>query len=236
MSAAPEKTAPSTLTRVAVVEDNAGLRRSLQRLLSHAPGLTCIGAWAEAEAALAGIPALKPDVVLMDIHLPRMSGIECTAQLKERCPGIEIVMVTVYEDTETVFRALKAGACGYLLKRDSSAEIIDAIAEVRTGGAPMTCEIARKVVRAFQVPPPPGAATAVLSSRELEILELISQGFVNKEIADRLSISYQTVKVHNKHIYEKLHVRSRAEALLKYVADKGSFTAASPQTPATGSD
>ena len=211
----------SAVISVAVVEDNPGLRRSLQRLLAHAPGMKCVGAWESAELALVQLPALMPEVVLIDINLPGASGIEATARVKALSPNTQVVMVTVYEDTDSIFRALKAGACGYLLKRASSNEIIEAIRDVRTGGSPMTSEIARKVVRAFQGPPPEHAASAVLSAREREILEMLSQGFVNKEIADKLSISYQTVKVHMKHIYEKLHVRSRTEALIKFIADKG---------------
>jgi DNA-binding NarL/FixJ family response regulator len=206
---------------VAVVEDNAGLRRSLERLLCRAPGLRCVGTWADGETALAQVAALQPDVVLMDINLPGMSGIECTAALTRACPRSQVIMVTVYEDTENIFRALQAGACGYLLKRAPSAEILEAIAEVRQGGAPMTGEIARRVVEAFRMPAPPDAGTVVLSSREQELLALLSKGFSNKEIADKLGIAYQTVKVHLKHIYEKLHVRSRTEALLKFMGERG---------------
>jgi DNA-binding NarL/FixJ family response regulator len=225
-SVAPGSTALAGLTAgsgeaitVAVVEDNAGLRRSLERLLRCAPGLRCVGAWADGETALAQVAALQPDVVLMDINLPGMSGIECTAALKRLCPRSHVIMVTVYEDTESIFRALQAGACGYLLKRAPSAEILEAIAEVRHGGAPMTGEIARRVVEAFQMPASADAATVVLSSREHELLALLSKGFSNKEIADKLDIAYQTVKVHLKHIYEKLHVRSRTEALLKFMGE-----------------
>jgi len=153
--------------------------------------------------------------------MPGMSGIECTARLRELCPATQVIMVTVYEDAENVFSALQAGACGYLLKRSTSAEILDAINEVRCGGAPMTSEIARKVVHAFQKPTAHSGQKVELSQRENEILALLSQGFANKEIADKLSISYQTVKVHVKHIYEKLHVRSRSEALMKFVSDQG---------------
>ena len=213
--------APGGQIGVAVVEDNPGLRRSLTRLISHAPGMRCVGAWPEGKSALIEMPALKPDVVLMDINMPGLNGIECTAQFKQLCPASQVIMVTVYEDADSVFRALQAGACGYLLKRSSSAEILDAISEVRSGGAPMTSEIARKVVHAFQKPAAPAGAKVELSQREQEILELLSQGFANKEIADKLNISYQTVKVHVKHIYEKLHVRSRSEALMKFISDQG---------------
>ena len=205
---------------VAVVEDNPGLRRSLTRIINHATGMRCLAAYADGKMALTQLPALKPDVVLMDINMPVMNGIECTERLKLVLPETQVIMVTVYEDAESVFRALQAGACGYLLKRSSSGEIVDAINEVRGGGAPMTSEIARKVVLSFQKPPAQPGSKVELSQREKEILELLSQGFANKEIADKLAISYQTVKVHVKHIYEKLHVRSRSEALMKYVSDK----------------
>jgi DNA-binding NarL/FixJ family response regulator len=220
----PVESAPAPVINgqvgVAVVEDNPGLRRSLTRIISHATGMRCLGAYADGKTALTQLPALKPDVVLMDINMPGMNGIECTERLKLSLPETQVIMVTVYEDAESVFRALQAGACGYLLKRASSDEIIDAINEVRGGGAPMTSEIARKVVHAFQKPPAQSGAKVELSHREKEILELLSQGFANKEIADKLNISYQTVKVHVKHIYEKLHVRSRSEALMLYVSDK----------------
>lgn len=208
------------ILRVGIVEDNAGLRRGFMRLVNHAPGMACAGAWAEAESALAQLPALQADVVLMDIHLPAMSGIECTARLKQLCPQTQVIMVTVYEDADSIFRALQAGACGYMLKRASAEQILDAIHEVRNGGAPMTSGIARKVVQAFQKTPATAGETTGLSERETQILELCAQGFVNKEIADRLNISYWTVKNHVKHVYEKLHVRSRSEALMKFVAEK----------------
>ena len=206
--------------RVAIVEDNGGLRRSFVRLINNTPGMTCSGSWPEAESAIAQLPGVKPDVVLMDINLPGMSGIECTARLKQICPKVQVIMVTVYEDADSIFRALQSGACGYMLKRASSDEILAAINEVRQGGAPMTSGIARKVVQAFQKAPVASGDTAELSEREVEILDLCAQGFVNKEIADRLNISYWTVKNHVKHIYEKLHVRSRSEALMKFVAEK----------------
>ena len=209
------------MTTVALVEDSVSLRRNLERMLRRARGVRCVCACGTAEAALDEIPRLKPDVVLMDINLPGASGIECTARLKLELPAMQVIMLTVYEDTASIFSALKAGACGYLLKRSSPAEILDALTAVQTGGAPMTSEIARKIVMTFQTPGPSAGEEANLSERELEILELLSQGKVSKEIADLLSISYHTVRVHTKHIYEKLHVRSRAEAVLKFVADKG---------------
>lgn len=213
-------------TSVGIVEDNDGLRRSLLRLISHTPGMCCVGAWAEGQTALAQLPALKPDVVLMDINLPGLSGIECTAQLKVLCPATQVIIVTVYEDNDNIFRALQAGACGYMLKRAFSDNILEAITEVRSGGVPMSSDIARKVIQAFQKTPPPSGPTVELTKREAEILELVAQGLVNKEIGDRLDISYWTVKAHVRHIYEKLHVRTRSEAVVKFMSD--SSLAAAP--------
>lgn len=205
---------------VALVEDSAPMRRNLERMLRRADGVRCVCACGSAEEGLAEIPRQKPDVVLMDINLPGASGIECTTRLKQILPATQVIMLTVYEDSASIFSALKAGACGYLLKRSSPNEILDAITNVCTGGAPMTSEIARKIVTAFQSPSPNPSEKVTLSVREVEILELLSQGQVSKEIADQLSISYHTVRVHLKHIYEKLHVRSRSEALLKFMAEK----------------
>jgi len=218
------------MTRVALIEDNAPMRRNLERMLQRAPGLACVRTCRTGEEALEHVPASKPDVVLMDINLPGISGIECTARLKQALPGVQVIMLTVYEDSESIFSALKAGACGYLLKRSSPSEILDAIENVRTGGAPMTSEIARKVVFAFHAPAPEQGETATLSAREQEILELLSQGRLSKEIADQLQISFHTVRVHLKHIYEKLHVRSRAEAAFKFIND-GRRIAAGPKGP-----
>jgi len=215
------------MTTVALVEDSAPMRRNLERMLRRAPGVRCVCACGTAEEALEQIPRSRPDVVLMDINLPGASGIECTARLKQQMPATQVIMLTVYEDTTSIFSALKAGACGYLLKRSSPGEILDAVTTVRSGGAPMTSEIARKIVMTFQAPAPSSAGTATLSTRELEILELLSQGKVSKEIADQLSISYHTVRVHLKHIYEKLHVRSQTEATVKYMAQKGAPTTGS---------
>jgi len=219
------------MTTVALVEDSAPMRRNLERMLRRAAGVRCVCACGSAEEALEQIPGLKPDVVLMDINLPGASGIECTARLKLQLPAMQVIMLTVYEDTASIFSALKAGACGYLLKRSSPAEILEALTTVQNGGAPMTSEIARKIVMTFQTPAPGTGDAATLSAREQEILDLLSQGKVSKEIADQLSISYHTVRVHTKHIYEKLHVRSRAEAVLKFMADKGGPAAAAPTRP-----
>lgn len=204
-------------TRVAIVEDNATLRQYLADYIGSVPGHKCVGACGSAEEALVVIPPIKPDVVLMDIHLPGESGIVCTARLREKLPGVQVIMLTVYKDTKMIFQALKAGACGYVLKRAEETEILKAIAEVRAGGAPMTSEIARMVVRSFMEMPATPDETAALSSRESEILALLAEGLTNKEIGTRLSISFSTVRTHLMHIYEKLHVRGRTGAAAKYL-------------------
>ena len=204
------------VTKVAVVEDNATYRRFLVDLINGTAGCRCVAACGTAEEGLAKIPAQPPDVVLMDIHLPGASGIVCTARLRDLAPKTQVLMLTVYRDIKMIFLALQAGACGYLLKRTSGQEILDAIAEVRAGGAPMTSEIARLVVRSFQSPLDPPPETAALSPREQEILALLADGLSNKEIAARLTISFFTVRAHLMHIYEKLHVRSRTEAAAKF--------------------
>jgi DNA-binding NarL/FixJ family response regulator len=217
--AAPPSSAAArenAVVRVAVVEDDAGLRRSLERLLNLSPGFRCVLSCGSGEEALERIPRNPPDLVLMDIHLPNRSGIECTALLRQELPQLQIVMLTVYDDPGTLFKALRAGACGYLLKRTRPEQILEGISEALRGGAPMSSEIARQVVAAFQQPAPAGQPGEDLSPREHEILDQLLRGFANKEIAAHLLISVFTVKNHLRHIYEKLHVRSRTEVLLKY--------------------
>ena len=204
------------MTRVAIVEDNQTIRESLAEFVQSDPECRCVCACATAEEALQQIPRLGPEIVLMDIQLPGASGIECTARLKQIMPAVQIIMVTVYEDTERIFKALRAGACGYLLKRCTPAELIAAIREVRQGGAPMSREIARKVITSFQAPVATADEMEGLSPREIEILELLAQGFPNKQIADRLGVNDGTVRWHLRHVYDKLHVRSRTEAALKF--------------------
>jgi len=207
------------MTRVAIVEDNKVIRESLAAYVRTDPEFECIGTCSTAEEALEVLPEKQPEVVLMDIQLPVMSGIECTAELSKRLPGVRILMVTVYGDPERIFQALSAGACGYLLKRCTPEELIDALREVREGGAPMSREIARKVIAHFQQPSPAPQASpevANLSPREREILELLAQGYADKEIADQLGVKHGTVRWHLQHVYEKLHVRSRTEAALKF--------------------
>lgn len=204
------------MTSIAIVEDNPGLGAGLRAVVESLPDCQCAGVWTSAEEALAAIPPLKPAVVLMDIHLPGISGIEATARLKAQMPELLVMMVTVYRDHDKIFEALKAGASGYLLKRSSPAEVRKAILELLEGGAPMSAEIARRVVEAFHRPAAPASEAANLSKRETEILELLAQGHANKEIAFRLSLSVETVRVHLKRIYDKLHVHSRTEAAMKF--------------------
>jgi DNA-binding NarL/FixJ family response regulator len=204
------------MTKIAIVEDNKTIRESLVEFVHADPECQCICVCDSGEEALKAIPAHQPEIVLMDIQLPKMSGIECTAQLKQLMPSVQIIMVTVYEDTERIFKALRAGACGYLLKRCTTEELIAAVQEVRQGGAPMSREIARKVISSFQEPITAAAEVEDLSPREREILELLAQGFPNKEIADRLGLTDGTVRWHLRHVYNKLHVRSRTEAALKF--------------------
>jgi DNA-binding NarL/FixJ family response regulator len=202
---------------ISLVEDNNQLRGTLARLLDGAEGFRCISQYASAEDALAGLPKDKPDVVLMDINLPGMNGVECVRRLKQIAPEIAAVMLTAYEDTENIFNALAAGATGYLLKRAPRAELLDAIREVRRGGSPMTTHIARKVVQSFQKESLAAQTGEALSAREQEVLDHLSQGFLYKEIAEKMGISYETVHTYIRRIYEKLQVRTRTEAVAKFL-------------------
>ncbi len=208
----------STTIRVSMVEDDPGLQESIQKYVNSAPGFRCIGVCANAEAALATIPGNPPDVVLMDIKLPTMSGIECARLLKAAVPSVQILMLTVFEDTELIFNALEAGASGYLLKRFPPPKLLEAIREVYHGGSPMSAPIARKVVESFQRPPTPCKPNSVLSQREREVLESLAKGLTYKQIGHEKSISIDTIRTYVRRIYEKLHVQSRTEAVAKYMA------------------
>jgi len=208
------------VTRIAIVEDNKVIRESLMEFVQADAECECVYVCATAEEALKGIPKYQPEIVLMDIQLPDISGIECTARLKQLMPSVQIIIVTVYEDTERIYKALRAGACGYLLKRCTPEELVSAIHEVRQGGAPMSREIARKVIASFQDPLISAAEVEGLSAREREILELLAAGFPNKQIAARVGLTDGTVRWHLRHVYHKLHVRSRTEATLKFLSTK----------------
>lgn len=201
---------------ISIVEDNEKLRGTLARVLNRADGFRCVSQYPSAEDALKDLPNVKPDVVLMDINLPGMNGVECVRQLKKILPQILVMMLTVYEDTDNIFDALSAGASGYLLKRTTGPELLDAIREVQRGGSPMTTHIARKVVQSFQKNAPTQPAEN-LSEREQQVLDLLSKGLMYKEIADKLQISYETVHTYIRRIYEKLQVRTRTEAVAKFL-------------------
>ena len=202
---------------VSIVEDSDKLRGTLVRALNRAEGIHCVSEYANAEDALKALPQDRPNVVLMDINLPGMNGVECVRHLKPLLPETQIVMLTVYEDTENIFSALKAGATGYMLKRTTQAELLDAIREVHRGGSPMTTHIARKVVQTLQQAPAPSQAAEALSPREQEVLDYLAKGFLYKEIADKLGIGYETVHTYIRRIYEKLQVRTRTEAVAKFL-------------------
>jgi len=202
---------------VSIVEDNDQLRGTLARVLSRAEGFQCRGQYASAEAALEALPKEPPQVVLMDINLPGMNGVECVRRLKQFLPQIQVLMLTVYEDTENIFNALAAGASGYLLKRTPRDELLAAIREVNQGGSPMTTHIARKVVLSFQRAPASVQPAEDLSPREKEVLDCLAHGFLYKEIADKLGISYETVHTYIRRIYEKLQVRTRTEAVALFL-------------------
>jgi len=202
---------------VSIVEDNDQLRGTLARVINRAEGFRCLSQYPDAEAAVEALPRDRPDVVLMDINLPGMNGVECVRRLKQLAPDSLVIMLTVYEDTENIFNALAAGASGYLLKRTPRAELLDAIREVHRGGSPMTTHIARKVVQSFQQTGASSQPTEGLSPREQEVLDCLSKGFLYKEIADKLGIGYETVHTYIRRIYEKLQVRTRTEAVAKFL-------------------
>lgn len=202
---------------VSIVEDDAGVRASLARLIDGTPGFRCVTQHPTGESALQEMPKANPEVVLMDINLPGLSGVECVRRLKPLIPGTQVIMLTVYQNTEHIFKALAAGATGYLLKQTPPAELLDAIRDVRNGGSPMSSHIARKIVQSFQRSKSEASGSENLSPREAEVLDLLAKGYLYKEIAETMKVTYATVHTHIRHIYEKLHVRSRTEAVAKHL-------------------
>jgi DNA-binding NarL/FixJ family response regulator len=202
---------------VSIVDDKKELRQSIATFVNGSPGFCCVSAYSSAEAALKGLPSDKPDVVLMDINLGGMNGIECVERLKAEVPAMQILMLTVYEDTDQIFKALAAGAGGYLLKRSSPTKLLQAIRELHVGGSPMSSSIARKVVASFQKSNQTGEKQTHLSPREEAVLNCLAKGLTYKQIADQLDISIDTIRTYIRRIYEKLHVQSRTEAVAKYL-------------------
>ena len=209
------KMKPVNIT-VSIVDDDAPARGILAEWVRGADGFRCVGVHENAETALAALPQEKPSVVLMDINMPGMSGIECVRRLKPQMMETQFMMLTVYEDPDHIFKALSSGASGYMLKRTPRAELLAAIKDVHAGGSPMSSNIARKIVQSFQRFNTSPTETENLSPREREVLELLARGYLYKEIADSLHISVPTVNTHIRRIYEKLHVRSRSQAVAKF--------------------
>ena len=203
--------------KVALVEDDEGIRSSLSALIRRASNLRLAGDYPDAETALKEIPRKPPDVVLMDINLPGLNGVECVRQLKSTLPEVQFLMLTVYEDSDSLFNSLKAGASGYLLKRTVSAKLLEAIRDVYTGGSPMTPQLARRLVQFFSSPNTGEASVSKLTAGEKEFLDQLARGYAYKEIADRMKISIDTVRSYVRTVYEKLHVHSRTEAVVKYL-------------------
>jgi DNA-binding NarL/FixJ family response regulator len=201
---------------VSIVEDLKDIREHVKHVVEEADGFICLSTYSNAEDAITEIPAMQPDIVLMDINLPGMSGIDCILKIKEKCRSTQFMMFTIYEDSEQVFDSLSAGANGYLLKKTPPGKILVALKELYEGGAPMSTQIARKVVHAFQKPASGNIDSAGLSAREKEVLQFLSKGYLYKEIGNKLNISTGTVRQHIHKIYEKLHVQNRTEALNKF--------------------
>jgi len=217
--------------RIAIVEDDAGLRDTFQQIFGSAPDFRVVGAFADAETAVRQLPPKTPDVVLMDINLPGMSGIECLRRLKETMPKVRVIMVTVYDDNDSLFQSLVAGADGYLLKRASRLRLLDSVREIVAGGAPISPQVARRMVEYFHQlknqdqrgraeTPAITMELQDLTAREQAVLAKLAEGFAPKEVATELGISYDTVRNHTTSIYNKLHVHSRSEAILKYLGRK----------------
>lgn len=206
---------------VSIVDDDAGQRESIAAFLNSASGFKCVNTYVSAQEAIAAIPQEPPQVVLMDINMPRVDGIECTRRLKEVAPEVQILMLTVYEDTDKIFSALAAGASGYLLKRSDPAKLLEAIREVHAGGSPMSGPIARKVVLSFQPGPREDKGSDSLSTRERQVLEFLAKGYAYKQIGGELGVSMDTTRTYIRRIYEKLHVHSRTDAVVRFLGEQG---------------
>jgi DNA-binding NarL/FixJ family response regulator len=218
--AASAGAAPTRPITVSFVEDNRGTRDTLLALLERAPSLKCLASYSTGEAALEGIPGLKPDVALVDINLPGIDGIELITKLKLKVQPLQVLVLTSYEESHLIFNALRAGASGYLLKKMIPTELIPAIELVHSGGAPMSIQIARQVVNYFHAAARTASDVEKLSKREQEVLALLAKGFLYKEISGQLGISVTTVRSHLRQIYEKLHVQTRTEATAKFLGQK----------------
>ena len=217
MNGASSKPGSAPVVRVVIVEDESWLRENLSQEINRGPGLQCVNSYGTAEDALQGIPGDRPDVVIMDVNLPGMDGVECIRRLRVTLPDVRFLMLTVYEESEKIFNSLLAGASGYLLKRTGTAELLEAIRQVADGGSPMSSSIARKVVAYFNELGEKKSDTLALSPREQQVLELLARGASYKAIADELLLSIETIRMNVKHIYAKLHVHSRGEATAKFM-------------------
>lgn len=203
---------------VSIVEDDTKVRESLSRLINSSPGYRCVSEHASGESALQEIPKVRPNVILMDINLTGINGVECARRLKPLLPATQIIMLTVYQNTEHIFNALAAGATGYMLKQTKPDDLLIAVKDVYEGGSPMSSHIARKIVLSFQQNGQREDETQSLSPREAQVIELLAKGYLYKEVADTMGVSYATIHTHIRHIYEKLQVRSRTEAVVKHLS------------------
>jgi DNA-binding NarL/FixJ family response regulator len=202
---------------ISLVEDHPGVRKSLAALLNNVPGFRCLEAFGTGEEAVKKMPLQPPDVALVDINLPKMSGIECVAKLKSALPTLQILILTMYEQTDLIFNSLRAGASGYLLKSAPAADLIQAIEQIHAGSAPMSMQIARKVVQHFQQTKRQSLDAEKLTPREQQVLKLVVQGCLNKEVAERLNISLSAVRAHLHAVYGKLRVQSRTQAVIRFL-------------------
>ena len=219
MNASLDSSVAQEIVRVAVVEDSSAVRTNLVALLNRSADLTCVCACATTAQALVEIPPLAPHVVLMDLHLPDGSGVDCTFQLKQQLPATQVMILTVHEDSDLIFKALEFGASGYLLKRTPPDALLAGIREIRTGACPMSSEVARKVVQYFRDKRTAKSELHGLSPRQEEMLRLLAQGFVPKEIAEKMNVSITTVRSYLRLIYQKLHVQNRTEAVIKFFGE-----------------